>query len=576
VGTPLAGPSLREPTGRIEPTSAMDEPSRDDGIGALDDLSQGDPLHDVLADDVSVDEETVGGPRDPGAGAPARTAAILPPSKRPAQTAARKTPRDSRAEDAVGRILGSYKLLEVIGRGGMGRVYRAEHVRLGRQVALKLLKPEYAVKRDAVARFFQEAKAVNKIRHRNIVEVTDYVELDDGTTFIIMELLEGASLGKALRVGGPMEVGRLLAILIQTCDALEAAHAVGIVHRDLKPDNIFLIEEDVGEVAKLLDFGVAKLLAGDDDSSADMGWQTAAGSVVGTPAYMSPEQAGGLDVDGRSDVYSLGAIMYELFCGQPLFRGRSFGDFVVKHMSEPVLPPRDTPGGAAMAPELEQIILRCLQKKPADRYASAGELRDRLYQHLASIDSGLGMALMNPRVSGIRGMQGTGPVRIPRITGAVPILNLGAASGQPTPPAASVQMTPVPRIVVSSPDSGSDNPSSNGLDTRMVLGDLQGAPPSSERRKRRRTWPLWAAGAGALAVTGFLLATASPASRPRPRRPCRCLHPRRRSCRTRRAPPGWRCAPIRWAPTCTSTARTSRSAARPASSPSTRPMAARR
>jgi serine/threonine-protein kinase len=218
--------------------------------------------------------------------APRQTAALPTGMIQPSMRAPRPPVDDGRK--LVGRVLGSYRLLEVVGRGGMGHVYAAEHVKLGRRVALKLLKPEYAVKRDAVARFFQEAKAVTKIRHRNIVEVTDYVELDDGTTFIIMELLEGSSLGKALRVGGPMEVGRLLAILIQTCDALEAAHAVGIVHRDLKPDNIFLIEEDLGEVAKLLDFGVAKLLAGDDDSSADMGWQTAAGSVVGTPAYMSP------------------------------------------------------------------------------------------------------------------------------------------------------------------------------------------------------------------------------------------------------------------------------------------------
>ena len=259
--------------------------------------------------------------------------------------------KDDRAEDAVGRVLGSYRLMEVIGRGGMGRVYMAEHVRLGRRVALKVLRPEYAVKRDAVARFFQEAKAVNKIRHRNIVDITDFIELEDGTTFIIMELLEGVSLGKLLRRHGPMEMPRLLAVLIQVCEALEAAHAVDIVHRDLKPDNIFLCPDQSGEVVKLLDFGVAKLLSHDEDTGA-FAWQTAAGSVVGTPAYMSPEQASGLPVDGRSDVYSLGAIMYELFCGQPLFSARSFGDFVNKHINETPVPPSQTTGGAHLSPEL--------------------------------------------------------------------------------------------------------------------------------------------------------------------------------------------------------------------------------
>jgi serine/threonine-protein kinase len=296
-------------------------------------------------------------------------------------------PRSDRAEDLVGHVLGSYRLLEVIGRGGMGRVYRAEHVRLGRQVALKLLKPEYAVKRDAVARFFQEAKAVNKIRHRNIVDATDFVELEDGTTFIIMELLEGDSLGAALRKHGPMPVARLMAVLVQVCDALEAAHAVGIVHRDLKPDNIFLVQEPGGELAKLLDFGVAKLVGTVDDVEA-VGYHTAAGSVVGTPAYMSPEQAGGLDVDGRSDVYALGAIMYELFCGRPLFTGKSFGEYVLKHMNERPVPPRQTQGGAEMSVELEGVILRCLEKPPERRFV-VRDLREALMAILGRMDTGL-------------------------------------------------------------------------------------------------------------------------------------------------------------------------------------------
>ena len=178
--------------------------------------------------------------------------------------------------------------------------------KLGREVALKLLRGDYARRREAVNQFFQEAKTVNRVRHRNIVDVTDFIELDDGTTFIIMELLSGRSLGKWLASG--VEQARVIAVLVQICEGLGAAHTVGVVHRDLKPDNVFVIPTSEGpELVKLLDFGVAKLVNRDDE---DLGFQTQAGSVIGTPAYMSPEQAGSMVVDQRSDIYSLGAIMY--------------------------------------------------------------------------------------------------------------------------------------------------------------------------------------------------------------------------------------------------------------------------
>ncbi|HEY5945491.1 MAG TPA: serine/threonine-protein kinase, partial [Kofleriaceae bacterium] len=262
-------------------------------------------------------------------------------------------------ENRLGQVLGAYKLLDTLGKGGMGYVFRAEHVKLGREVALKLLRGDYAKRRDAVLRFFQEAKTVNRVRHRNIVDVTDFVELDDGTTFIIMEFLRGQSLGKWARTG--IDLPRALAVLVQICDGLGAAHAVGVVHRDLKPDNVIVVPtSDGAEMVKLLDFGVAKLLNRDDE---DVGFQTAAGSVIGTPAYMSPEQAGGMVVDHRSDIYSLGAIMYELFCGQPMFRGRSFGEYVRKHLTEAPVLPHMTTGGANIDPHLEGLILKCLAKE---------------------------------------------------------------------------------------------------------------------------------------------------------------------------------------------------------------------
>ncbi len=285
--------------------------------------------------------------------------------------------------ELLGQQLGSYRLIEVLGKGGMGYVFRSEHVKLGREVALKLLRSDYAKRRDAVARFFQEARTVNRVRHRNIVDVTDFVELEDGTTFIIMELLGGISLGKWARSG--IDMPRALAVLVQICDGLAAAHNVGVVHRDLKPDNIIVVPtSDGAELAKLLDFGVAKLLNRDDE---DVGFQTAAGSVIGTPAYMSPEQAGGMLVDARSDIYSLGAIMYELFCGQPMFRGRSFGEYVRKHLTEMPIPPRQTGGGHLMDAHLEALIMKCLEKDPNQRFSHILELRDALLGMLGGMET---------------------------------------------------------------------------------------------------------------------------------------------------------------------------------------------
>jgi serine/threonine-protein kinase len=294
----------------------------------------------------------------------------------------------------LGQVLGTYKLVELLGKGGMGYVYRAEHVKLGREVALKLLRADYARRRDAVLRFFQEAKTVNRVRHRNIVDVTDFVELDDGTTFIIMELLSGTSLGKWAR--GGIDLPRALAVLVQICDGLGAAHAVGVIHRDLKPDNVIVVPtSDGGELVKLLDFGVAKLVNREDE---DLGFQTAAGSVIGTPAYMSPEQAGGMAIDHRSDIYSLGAIMYELFCGQPMFRGRSFGEYVRKHLTEMPMPPHQTQGGATIDPRLEALILRSLAKDPNERFGHILELRDGLLHMLGGI-GGMDTSPPTPRTS---------------------------------------------------------------------------------------------------------------------------------------------------------------------------------
>jgi len=288
-------------------------------------------------------------------------------------------PATSRPPEArIGELLGSYRVIELIGSGGMGCVYRAEHVRLGRQVALKVLHEQHARRRDAALRLFQEARAASQIRHKNIVDVIDWLELAGDQVCIVMEYLRGPSLAKLVDSTPRLPVARALDMAIQIAEALEAAHAAGIVHRDLKPDNVVVLP---GDQVKLLDFGVAKLTA----DRADEVPLTAAGQVLGTPAYMSPEQATGGEVDSRTDIYSLGAILYELLTGQLPFDGKSFDEFAFKHLAVEPPPPSATPGGRGVDPRLDALVMRCLEKRPADRMASAFELRAELLALRASL-----------------------------------------------------------------------------------------------------------------------------------------------------------------------------------------------
>ncbi|HEY8143741.1 MAG TPA: serine/threonine-protein kinase [Kofleriaceae bacterium] len=278
----------------------------------------------------------------------------------------------SRPESRIGELYGSYRIRELIGAGGMGCVYRAEHARIGRTVALKVLHEHHARHREASLRLFQEARASSHIHHKNIVDVVDYLELEGGVVCIVMEHLAGPSLARMMATRGALPPARALDLLAQIADGLDAAHAAGFVHRDLKPENILVVaapDGSGGDLVKLLDFGVAKLMDDDEDAP-----QTAAGQVMGTPAYMSPEQATGAAVDARTDIYALGAIMYELFTGEMPFVARTFDEYVFKHLTVAPAPPRETAGGRELDPRIEEVILRCLEKDPAGRYGSAREL----------------------------------------------------------------------------------------------------------------------------------------------------------------------------------------------------------
>jgi len=303
----------------------------------------------------------------------------LPPALTPVPAEALRSPEEEAeiaAEEEknsrIGTLLGSYYVNDVIGEGGMGIVYLAEHVKLGRKVAIKVLRQEFSNNAAAVSRFFHEARAVNQIGHENIIEVTDFFEEVGGDNYFVMELLEGLDLEQLLEREEQVPSERAVPIVLQVCEALAAAHEAGVIHRDLKPENIFLIEHaGRQDFVKLLDFGIAKLTDQDGKSLQ----RTMAGSVLGTPEYMSPEQAAGKSVDHRSDTYSLGVILYELVTGRLPFEAKSFGEYLVQHMTvAPKSPTRFDDLRYPVSPELRDVIMRCLEKEPADRYQSMREL----------------------------------------------------------------------------------------------------------------------------------------------------------------------------------------------------------
>lgn len=279
--------------------------------------------------------------------------------------------------DLTGRtIAGRYNILRRLGEGGMGVVYSAMDTRLEKQVAIKVLKEDFARRSDVVARFTLEAKSAAKIKHENVLDVTDYGQTEDGSFYIAMELLVGTDLADVLQKEGALELHRALNIAIQVTRALGAAHAKGIVHRDLKPENVFLVKADDGrEVVKIVDFGIAQM----KDMTGQGGKKlTQTGMIFGTPEYMSPEQAKGAAIDHRVDIYAVGVIMYEMAAGRTPFVGDSFMGILTQHLYEPAPAILSINPHAQITPEYEAVIAKSLAKNPDERYQSMQELCDDL------------------------------------------------------------------------------------------------------------------------------------------------------------------------------------------------------
>jgi serine/threonine-protein kinase len=372
----------------------------------------------------------------------------------------------------IGRTIGNYVVRTKIGEGGMGSVFAADHPRIGRRVAIKVLHPELGKNPEIVARFFTEARAANEIRNEHIIEILDFGELPDGISYFIMEWLEGRSLSKALEEMPQFPAARALHVARGIARALTAAHDKGIVHRDLKPDNVFLLNRgDDPDFVKVLDFGIAKLMAGDPLQ----GFKTQTGAIMGTPYYMSPEQCRGStrDIDHRTDIYALGCILYQMVTGRLPFNADGLGELLLQHMTKP--PTAPTALDPSIPVELERVILRALEKEPARRFANIREMAAALGGAATSLST--------------------------------PVVDLAQVGSPPAPPATVVTQTPKGGASAAEPAASAAGPARSVTAPLLstTLGGAAAEAVKATQARRSRTSYLVGGGLVGLAVVGGLI-----------------------------------------------------------------------
>ncbi|HJZ83672.1 MAG TPA: serine/threonine-protein kinase, partial [Polyangia bacterium] len=329
-------------------------------------------------------------------------------------------------------IEGRYRLAERLASGGMGVVYRAERVGIGKAVAIKFLHEQFAVLPDLVKRFEREAAVMSQLSHPNLVSVIDY-GVHQGAPYLVMEFHTGALLGDLI-AEGPISCQRAVSITRQILSGMRHAHLAGVVHRDLKPDNILLLGGVEGDFVKILDFGLAKIVRGDGEDSTQL---TNAGFALGTPGYMSPEQASGGRIDHRTDIYSVGIMLFEMVVGRKPFRAESPLVLLRMQMDDPPPRPRQAAPMAGISLELEAAILRSLEKPPAKRYQDAGEFAVALEGTPEGQSSGLSMQLPALAARSQAATMPEGPPPLPPLLPPLPAPATPASAAASAPPAAS-------------------------------------------------------------------------------------------------------------------------------------------
>ena len=351
---------------------------------------------------------------------------------------------DHRATDPmVGTVIGErFEVQGRIGSGGMGAVYRARQRGMGRDVAIKVLLQDVAQNENIGRRFTIEALAVSRLKHPNTIQIFDFGRTDQGNLYIAMELLEGQTLGRLLETTGRVAIRRALKIIAAAASSLAEAHDKDIIHRDLKPENVFLIR--VGEnpdFVKVLDFGVAKLQDGAGDGK---GTLTKAGSIFGTPRYMSPEQAAGRPADGRADLYSLGVILYELICGRPPFVDERPLQLLLAHSNQRPAPPSAICPELAIPRDVEALIMSLLEKSPSDRVQSASDLTGICLDLVETLPAAFDAQVL---------MEGSGDLRVELSTPATMDVARAAAAADSTLdiPAAEIDVVAPLLVAPSSP-----------------------------------------------------------------------------------------------------------------------------
>jgi serine/threonine protein kinase len=362
---------------------------------------------------------------------------------------------------------GRYRINRRLGRGGMGTVYESQQIKLQRQVALKVLRPEFASKELAAKRFEREAKAASSIDHRNVVKILDFGHLETGELYYTMELLQGQDLSQVLREHGALPWSRAGWIILQVVRAFAAIHDKGIVHRDIKPANCFLLAPKPGDdpdFVKILDFGIANLQ--DQDKATAL---TAASDIIGSVRYMAPEQAAADHVDARTDIYSLGIMMYELLTGQVPFRETNVFKVMVQHQQEVPRPPRELV--PEIPPEVEAIILRAIAKQPDARFQSMGEIEAELIPYVELVAG-----------SGV--LQRTSPLGDP--SASISAFASASASSS-SRSAAYTSPGPTGTVAMSSGSVGTGSTLGRGADTaQRIGGSLAFTTPSQPESRRGR------------------------------------------------------------------------------------------